>query len=143
MGTFEGSDRRPFPAQRRLSEEQKPEMTDKQKAYYHDRIAAWKDFKQSPIGDACLKVAEAKMQELMDLLAAPAIDVYRTLGLPPSEATEVRAEIRGQYKVWHDILHEQEVFFEGLARMQVEKTAREVAKGGLAVPPGAGKIVTP
>ena len=143
MGTFEGSDRRPFPAQRRLSEEQKPEMNEKQKAYYHDRIAAWKDFKQSPIGDACLKVAAAKMQELMDFLAAPALDLSRTFGLPPSEANEVRAEIRGQYKVWYDILHEQEIFFEALARMQVEETARQVGKRGLAVPPSAGKIVAP
>jgi len=142
MPILEGTDKSRLGAQRRLSEEQ-PKMTDKQKEYYQKRLADWKTFKASPMGDACVKLAEAKLVELRELLATPALDAVVTFRLPPSEINEIRAEIRGQYKVWNEILYEQDAIFEALARMQVEEATRQVKGSRLDVPTNTGKVIAP
>ena len=141
MATLQGTDRSPYQAVRKLSDEQKKDMTDRQKEFYQERVQAWREFRNSPVGDACMKLAEAKMAEVMEFVTMTAFDASRNLGLPPSEVIEIRAEFRGQYKVWYDILHESDAIFEALARMQVEEATRTVAKENLIHPPHVGRVV--
>lgn len=142
MGTLQGTDRAPFQqATRRLSEEQKKDMTDRQKQFYQERLEAWKQFRTTPLGEACMKIAQMKVGELEELITMSEYDAWRNFQMPPEAIQQMRAEFRGQYKVWYDILHEQEVIFETLARLQVEEAAAKVNREGILRPPGAGKIV--
>lgn len=141
MGTLQGSDRSPYQATRRLSDEQKKEMTNREKQFYQERLQAWKDFRAGPLGDTCVKIAEAKMTEYMGIVMAPVAELCQSFGLAPSEVDEIRAEYRGRYTDWYEILHEPEAIFEKLARMQVEEAARTVAKTDLIHPPHVGKVL--
>lgn len=140
MATLEASTSAPFQRKRRL-QEPPSELTVRQKEFYNERIMAWKAFKESPLGKACLDVAEKKMGELMNLLSMPVYELAQRFGLPPSEAEVIRSEARGEYKVWYDILNEQHGLFEALARMQVEEAAKQV-QHEIAIPPNAGKVIT-
>lgn len=93
------------------------EFSKEDETWIEARIKEHELFRNSPIGKAALHLAEGQMQNILSLLALPVIEFCNRMKVPVDLVSEVRAELRGQYIVWAQILGEPEVLF-GLQRSQ-------------------------
>lgn len=125
MAYLEGTDKSPFDKVRRL-EEEKPRLTEKQKKAWQTRLDAYRRFRESPQGADALKIADMCMRECVRILSVPTRDIMVQTGLPLDAINEARAETRGRYLVWYEILNEPEMIVARLAQLEEqEKKAKE------------------
>lgn len=103
MSWFRGSNKNPAPkpfvpaveANRQRVEEAFVEMT--------DRLESYQNYLKTPAGKAASALADAQIVYLYNLLTLPCLEFSRVTGVAlsdPGLMGEVRAEFRGELRVW-------------------------------------------
>lgn len=100
-----------------------------------ERLKSWQAFRISPQGRDCLKIAPAKMEQAQIEMQMPIeVAAFRTgpqgqiVMIDPQVITESRAEARGRYMVWNEILNEMEALAAYVTRIEKEQAARTAAQ---------------
>lgn len=78
----------------------------KQQQAIEEQLDKWEDFLRTPHGQACRNLAEPKIAHLDYQLGLPMAEIIRLYAVPLDCIEAIRAEWRGERKVWYQVMVE-------------------------------------